>query len=155
MYKFQSAPHTQVVLTSLFDWRRTVQKMSFLRYPQRLINPRRAFLIMCPTILSCINGHISHSRDLFTGLYFSFVTFAEPFIISIRLCSFCMVLASGIFLCHPLPPNFSQNRSPSRRGPANYDRTRPRKCLKRLWLWPFMNPHTYFGKIKLKYSYIC
>ena len=97
----------QICLSSIFDWRSTVQKIGFLRYPQRLINPQ---LIpnggLCPTIVSCITGHIRHFRDFFTGLYgkkswyfflFSFITFLEPFIISIRLCTFCLGFASGIF----------------------------------------------------------
>ena len=97
----------QVFLTSIFDWRRTV---NFLRHPQRLINPQLTFLIMCSTILSCITGHISHS-------VISLLAYMEPFIISIRLCNFCLVVASCNFYLknkntkyHPLPPNFSRNR---------------------------------------------
>ena len=66
--------------------------------------------------------HWSHNfRDFFTGLYekksryfflFSFITFLEPFIISIRLCTSCLVLASGIFylknIKHQVPPPSAQ-----------------------------------------------
>ena len=122
MYKFQPASiRNQVFLTSIFDWRRTVQKINFLRYLQRLFNPRQAFLIMCPTMLSCINGRICHFRDFFTGLYekksrcfflFSFIAFLEPFIISISLCTFCLVVASCNFylknIKHEVPPPSAQ-----------------------------------------------
>ena len=63
--------------------------------------------------------HWSHKslRDFFTGLYekesryfflFSFITFLEPFIISFRLCSFSLVVASCNFYLkykkHEVPP---------------------------------------------------
>ena len=67
--------------------------------------------------------HWSHKslRDFFTGLYektsgyiflLSFITFLEPFIIFIRLCSFCLVLVSVIFylkyIKHEVPPPSAQ-----------------------------------------------
>ena len=55
----------------------------------------------------CLYG--KKSRDFFL---FSFITLLEPFIISIRLCTFCLVLASSIFylknIKHEVPPPSAQ-----------------------------------------------